>query len=197
MELELVQRPESRVSPYELTIARRSLEQLTPFFASSDRVLDVGSGTGLLASLLAREVGATVTCTDVIDINLSELPLTLFDGQRLPFPDNAFTACMCNFVLHHTRDHEALVREMMRVCSGRIVIMEDLVESPLDWLLTRLHTLISYWRYRSRGMSFRSDWGWRSLFYRLALKLEQEVPVRRWSRTASYPVARKLYVLAR
>ena len=81
--------------------------------------------------------------------------------------------------------------------SGRIIIMEDLVESPLDWLLTKLHTLVSYWRYRSRGMRFRSDWGWRSFFYALGLKLEREVPLPRWSRTVAYPVARKLYVLAR
>ena len=74
--------------------------------------------------------------------------------------------------------------------------MEDLLETPLDHVLTALHRLASIARYRSRGMRFRSDWEWRDLFHRLGLTLQEVVPIERWSRALGYPVHRALYVLA-
>lgn len=111
--------------------ARWSARRILPWVTARDRVLDIGAGDCNLDLELAREAGCTVVPVDVADGNRTDLPLQLYDGRTLPFPDASFDVGMLLFVLHHAEDPGALLRDAMRVCR-RIIAFEDVNTSWWD-----------------------------------------------------------------
>lgn len=100
-----------------------------------EAVLEVGCGDGAVLAELARRrawrrlAGAEVSRTAAElareQPGLSEV--TLFDGARLPFEDDAFPLVLGTHVLEHVEAPATLLREMRRV-SAELV----LVEVPLE-----------------------------------------------------------------
>ncbi|NWG34055.1 MAG: class I SAM-dependent methyltransferase [Chloroflexi bacterium] len=94
------------------------------------RLLDIGGGTGRVASALLKDVDEVVVA-DVSMGMLRQTPrLTLQPvcslSETLPFPDNFFERVIMVDALHHVIDQPATAREMFRVLKpgGRIVIEE-------------------------------------------------------------------------
>jgi len=100
------------------------------------RVLDIGAGKGLLAQELARQLDARVTLVDVASYNQSALPLTICDSRALAFANDSFDYALLSFVLHHTCDPAAILREALRVARAVIVIEND-VRGRVRAALTR------------------------------------------------------------
>lgn len=106
-------------------------------------VLDVGCGDGQIARLiLERRPGLRLAGVDVVPRATTALPVTMFDGVTLPFPDGSRDAVMFVDVLHHTGDPMVLLREAARV-SRRWVLIKDhhrdgLLAGPtlrfMDWV---------------------------------------------------------------
>lgn len=111
--------------------ARWSARRILPWVTARDRVLDIGAGDCNLDLELQRAAGCTVVPVDVADGNRTELPLRLYDGRKLPFPDASFDVGMLLFVLHHAEDPGALLRDAMRVCR-RLIAFEDVNSSWWD-----------------------------------------------------------------
>ena len=111
--------------------ARWSARRILPWVTAQDRVLDIGAGDCNLDLELQRAAGCTVVPVDVADGNRTDLPLQLYDGRTLPFPDASFDVGMMLFVLHHAEDPGALLRDAMRVCR-RIIAFEDVNTSWWD-----------------------------------------------------------------
>lgn len=92
---------------------------------NSDRVLDVGTGTGALASTLE----ATVTSGEVVGIDPSEgfigyakqnaksghMRFEVGDAQALKFKDATFDQTMALLVMNFIPDHNKAINEMRRV----------------------------------------------------------------------------------
>ena len=98
------------------------LDQLTPTGA---RILDVGCGDGLLASiLLARRPDLQIRGVDVLPREHTHIPVEIFDGATLPFPDGSFDGVLFSDVLHHTSSAVQLLQEAHRV-SRRFVLIKD------------------------------------------------------------------------
>lgn len=111
---------------------------------SGKRVLDIATGTGLLASLLAREA-AEVVGTDVTSEMLSlarerigtagQNNVTFVEAEAadLPFGSGSFDLVTCRTAFHHFPEPEAALAEMHRVLrsSGRLVI-EDVFGPEAD-----------------------------------------------------------------
>ncbi len=90
-------------------------------------VLDVGCGDGLLAHRIGEELpGVTMTGIDVLVRDNTHIPVTYFDGVRIPYDDNSFDAVMFVDVLHHTDDPMVLLKEAARVARCSIVMKDHL-----------------------------------------------------------------------
>ncbi len=108
---------------------------------SGDAVLDLAGGTGDIAALLLRRVGAKgrVVLGDInaamlrtgrdrmIDRGLvGHLDYAQVNAEALPFPDASFDAVTIAFGLRNVTDKDAALREMHRVLrvGGRALILE-------------------------------------------------------------------------
>lgn len=100
-----------------------------------ERVLDVACGTGIIARLALKEVGAEGTVTG-LDINpgmlavarslTRDLPIEFHEAkaEAMPFADELFDVVMCQLALQFMEDRVAALKEMHRVLvsGGRLVL---------------------------------------------------------------------------
>jgi len=139
-----------------IRVLTRHIAELLPRDA---RVLDVGSGDGLLATrVMALRPDVSIRGVDVLARPTSHIPVELFDGVRLPFPDRSFDAVMMVDVLHHASEQDRLLRDMARVTRGVVVIKDHLVHGLLahptlrfmDWVGNVRHGVALPYAYWSR-----------------------------------------------
>jgi phosphatidylethanolamine/phosphatidyl-N-methylethanolamine N-methyltransferase len=118
-----------------------------------DRVLEVGVGTGINASLYPREcavIGVDLSRSmlekareriarkDIRNVRVLEM-----DAAALTFPDESFDVVYAPYLISVVPDPVQVAREMRRVCrtGGRIVLLNHF--RSLNPLLSRIETLIS------------------------------------------------------
>lgn len=92
-----------------------------------ERILDVGSGIGSLASAFRAETDATVVCLDADRVLLSEMAPSdrlVGDAIRLPLVDGSFDLVACQALLVNLRRPADAVREFARVSSGQVAAVE-------------------------------------------------------------------------
>jgi demethylmenaquinone methyltransferase/2-methoxy-6-polyprenyl-1,4-benzoquinol methylase len=114
------------------------------------RVLDVATGTGMVARALARR-GAIVTALDqsAAMLNVARahehrgIAFVQGEAERLPFTDASFDALTFTYLLRYVDDPAATLRELARVVTpgGRIGMVEFGVPAdPALKTLWRVHT---------------------------------------------------------
>lgn len=96
------------------------------------RILDIGSGAGVGASLIARTLRAEeVVCIDLSVAALQEVRRSGFapliasaEGHRLPFPDATFDVVILDEVIEHLVDTDSIMEEIHRVlrADGQLLI---------------------------------------------------------------------------
>jgi ubiquinone/menaquinone biosynthesis C-methylase UbiE len=90
------------------------------------RILEVGVGTGRIASDIAREdlsivgvdssAGMLKACRDKLRLlRRKEISLVQGDGLSLPFADQSFDSCVSINVFSHLEDHKKVFSEVSRV----------------------------------------------------------------------------------
>ena len=139
-----------------------------------ESVLDVGCGDGLIDHLITqRRPDVTISGVDLIVRPQTHIPVSAFDGKRIPFEDGAFDIVMFVDVLHHTEDPAILLAEARRV-ARRAVVLKDhtrdgLLAGPtlrfMDWVGNAPHGIplpYNYWPERR----------WREAFAGLGLTPE-------------------------
>ncbi|HDP73395.1 MAG TPA: methyltransferase domain-containing protein [Candidatus Woesearchaeota archaeon] len=89
-------------------------------FSDSDRILDVGSGTGSYLKLIKGEK----TCIDPSRELLKKNPYkkVLGKAERMPFADNAFDYCISLTAVQNFSNIKQSIKEMSRVCRKKIFI---------------------------------------------------------------------------
>ncbi len=115
------------------------------------RLLDVGSGTGTLAALLAGSgwpvevVGldyASRMCSVASEkaalANVShQVQFVNADSERLPFADGRFDLITCSHSFHHYPHQAAVVADMARVTApgGRVIIIDGFRDCAIGWVV--------------------------------------------------------------
>jgi demethylmenaquinone methyltransferase / 2-methoxy-6-polyprenyl-1,4-benzoquinol methylase len=127
--------------------------------APGERILDVATGTGMVAAELVRQGGGEVVGLDQSEAmlaaaraRLSALPglaarITLVTGEaeRLPFADGEFDALTFTYLLRYVDDRASTMRELARVVrpGGRIAMLEfGVPPAPALRGLWRAHTRV-------------------------------------------------------
>ena len=150
--------------------ARRKADWMAPFITQGDRLLEVGSGPGSLLRTL-RDRGFQTDGLDVSDTAyISDLAPLLYDGDSLPFRDDAYDAAIIATVLHHVEDPETLLRETGRI-APKLLVIEDIYHSPFQRRLTKIADSITNLEFIGHPHSNKDDAGWRALFDNLGFRL--------------------------
>jgi SAM-dependent methyltransferase len=101
------------------------IQKLSALLPDRGRILDVGCGDGLLASVLQQnKPNTSVTGIDVMVRRATHIPVEQFDGRSIPFADASFDTVIFVDVLHHTNEPMILLREAVRVAREAVVIKD-------------------------------------------------------------------------
>jgi len=143
-------------------------------FVKGEKVLDLGCGSGILGEKIREKLKKEVIGIDVVDKRVCNIPFKIYDGKRIPFPENLFDLVIISFVLHHTEDPVSILKEAKRV-GKRIIIFEDLPEGILGKLYCFFHWIT--WNLffgKSPKFNFHTQKEWEEIFKKLGLKLISE-----------------------
>jgi len=132
---------------------------LTP----SDRLLDVGCGTGItlrsLAARAHRAVGIDISPSMIAYAreqarDVCNLEFVVAESSELPFPDASFTVVFCTFSFHHYPRPAASLHEMARVLvdGGRVVI----ADASSDYLAVKVADFLARRREPGHVRFYRS-----------------------------------------
>jgi len=101
---------------------------------NSQRVLDVGCGTGVLTKELSQSsINSTIGLdinSEFIDIAVSVAPsaiLSLGDAHHMPFKSSVFDYCLCHYLLMWVVDPLSVLLEMKRVTvsGGAVLVLAE------------------------------------------------------------------------
>ncbi len=175
-------------------------ERLANLIPEHARVLDVGCGDGSISHRIQE------TRQDVyiegLEVMLRQevaIPVTEFDGHRIPFDSKSFDVVMLVDVLHHTEDPTGLLGEAQRVATGGILLKDHtrtgflagLTLRVMDWVGNAPHGVVLPYNYWTEGQ-------WREAFAGMHLQVDtwiSEVGLYPWP--ASMLFDRSLHFVAR
>lgn len=116
---------------------------------TEQRILDIGTGIGLLPLVLAEDGAKQVVAVDISPemLELAEflrlsrasdaatrVTFRLAPGHALPFHEDTFDVVTCRLVLNHVRRPERVIREIVRVLRpGGVLVLAELlgVDNPV------------------------------------------------------------------
>lgn len=105
---------------------------LAPLIPQDATVLDVGCGDGAIAAaLIEQRPTLNIRGLEVSRRAETRIPVSLFDGRHLPFPDAGFDVVLFTDVLHHTSHAEELLREGRRVARDAVVVKDHCADGAL------------------------------------------------------------------
>ena len=148
-------------------------DHLSAIIPENAKVLDVGCGDGSISErILQTRADLTITGIDVLLRDETQIPVTLYDGETIPFSDKSFDAVIFIDVWHHTENPELLLREAKRV-SRQAILLKDhtrdgLLAGPtlrvMDWIGNAAHGVNLPYNYQSERQ-------WRSSCASLKLRV--------------------------
>lgn len=141
------------------------------WFKKGDKVLDVGSGTGVIAYMLKNHLGIKITTCDVKNYLLYKLTFIKITGNKLPFPNKTFSVILLIDVLHHIDKlkQEQLIIESLRVAKAVFIFESEptFTGKVADIILNKFH-----YGDLNTPLTFRNTHEWKQLLKRLHLKYD-------------------------
>ncbi len=158
------------VFPFWLLDAQKKYRWISDHLNLGDSILELGSGMGSVVHELRRHQHQ-VTAVDVQDTSVRhDLKPLIYDGERLPFADQAFDVCLLLTVLHHCPNPDQVLSEAGRV-ARRVIVIEDIYSSDLQRKLTHWLDSLLNWEFQGHPHNNRNDTAWRNSFRKSAMQL--------------------------
>lgn len=152
--------------------ASQIFKRIRSYIGENERIIDIGSGTGFVAKIISEKQSPQITLVDVrLNPLCKSLPVVIYDGKTLPFPDNHFKTALLIAVLHHCHEPMKILDEAIRVSTDKIIVMEDLFESPLEKWLTLIEDSIVNWEFRGHPHNNKLEDEWFKIFRQKNLKV--------------------------
>jgi ubiquinone/menaquinone biosynthesis C-methylase UbiE len=171
-------------------------EKISRFFEdqipAGCRILDLGGGWGFYAEPLKKR-GHESLVLDVVRPGYQKAPVMLYDGFRIPFPDQSFDVAILVTMLHHVPDPVALLKEVRRVTRQKIVVVEDLYHHAAGRLWTICRDRILNVEFTAHPHQFRKDSGWREFFKAAGFKVSSFKSFYTW--LVGFRILNGVYVL--
>jgi len=127
------------------------------------RILDLGGGWGFYAEPL-KQRGHEHLILDVVKPGYQKAPVVLYEGTKIPFPDQSFDVTLLVTMLHHVDDPESLFREVYRVTRKKVVVIEDLYHHAVGRLWTIGRDRLLNMEFMSHPHQFRKHDEWLVFF---------------------------------
>ena len=176
-------------------------EQVSRLIPPGARVLDVGSGDGLLAATIAgRRPDVRIQGIDVLVRPHPSIEVVAFDGRVIPLPDRSVDVVTCLDVLHHAESPAALLREAARVARACIIVKDHVCDGPVArWTLRLMDYVGNAQHGVARPHNYFSSSQWSAAIRDLQLHpaVWQVGGLGLYPWPASAVFGRKLHVLAR
>ena len=164
---------------YETRIQKLT-KQIILYLQEGDRVLDVGCGQGVLGERIAKH-SSCPPHVEVIGLEKTKregnlIAVTIYDGDKIPYPNKSFDIVILADVLHHETDPHRLIDECNRVAKRLLIIKDHKIDgifaqqriSLLDWLANAPHGVPCLYRYNTLGE-------WRDFYKRHRLTVKDEL----------------------
>ncbi len=149
----------------------RFIRPYLPRLSKPLTVLDLGCGEGYVGENIRQIMQASVSLSDIVNMNRTALKHTMCAPGKLLWKSDAFDVVVLYFVLHHAEDAATVLREAQRVSRNRVIIVESVYRSAVELkVLTALDKMVNrlrHWRYMSgqeKHLAFRTAASWRALF---------------------------------
>lgn len=151
--------------------ANRTVKELEKYLDKKDSIVDIGAGTCNIDEIL-REKNFNVNPIDIGNSSfVDHINPLIYDGRKIPFSDDAFSAALIITVLHHAPQNEKIIEEARRV-SKKIIIIEDIYSGAIHKYITFFMDSLINFEFLGHPHSNRSDKEWRDLFLKMGLKLK-------------------------
>lgn len=154
---------------------KRKAKYIASLCDNNSRILDVGCDDGSTAEIIMKlNPSLKIVGIDVQSHRPSKIPKVIYDGKRIPFPDDSFDIVMVLDVLHHAEDIPLLLKEINRVSKKYIIIKDHIAYSVFSRFLLAFNDYIAN---APRGIesvfNYPSLPRWDSYFNELNLKMVQ------------------------
>jgi len=152
--------------------AKRMCQDCKDFIKKGSKILDLGCGSGIVSNEFGKFFKADLLGIDITDQRIEKIRFQVFDGLKIPFPENYFDLTLINYVLHHTPDPVAILKEAKRI-SKKIIIFEDLPEGFLAKLRCFFHqaSYNLFFQKEKRKFNFKTKREWEMIFEEIGLKI--------------------------
>lgn len=181
--------------PIHKKVAKKVCKECKYFIEKEAKILDLGCGRGILTNALKNYFQAKVVGVDIKDQRIvKNFRFQIYDGEKLPFPDNSFDVVLLSYVLHHTKYPEKVISEAKRVTKKKIIIFEDLPEGIRGIVMAKIHKAAYSFVFQQKTFHFKTEKGWKKSFHKLGLKIIYKKGIGNWVLWL-FPQKRAMFVL--
>lgn len=159
--------------------AKLKVNNIFEYLPAKGDVLDFGCGDLSFAKeIKKRNTKLKIIGVDVVSFGNKpkNIQFVQYNGEKLPFKDNAFTCVIAYHVLHHCPNPEKALRECIRVSRDQILLIEPVYRLPFEVPFMKFTDwLYNFWKSESIAMPyvFFSLDRWKKVFKNFLVKLNK------------------------
>ena len=161
---------------YNPVYKKRLAEIVASLCEENSYILDFGCSDGCTAKMIMElKPSLNIVGVDIQCNGTAQIPRTIYDGKKIPYPDNTFDIVLSLDVLHHTEEMASLIEEMKRVSRKYIIIKDHMVYSTYSRWLVGLSDFVSNVPYGINcAFNFPTPEQWNEMFSKLNLTIIEQ-----------------------